>query len=122
MGIDYYNCDKCNGIYADCGYYVTCNEEAGGCGSSWCSNECAIDDGYIPHSCKLGNALEEGEACPEGECEHSDNDDCWECEHYTNTSCKHCRGEIVSDEDILEYALTLLNKTKEELISEIKNK
>jgi len=34
MGVDYYNCDICNEIYADCGTYESCQT----CGASWCAN------------------------------------------------------------------------------------
>lgn len=34
MGVDFYNCDICNDIYADCGPCGSCE----GCGQSWCGN------------------------------------------------------------------------------------
>jgi len=40
----------------------------------------------------------------------------------TVKSCAYCRGEIVSDGDILIKALELLGKTKEEVIEIIKKK
>jgi hypothetical protein len=56
MGVDFYNCEVCGEIFADCGEYVSCD----GCGAHWCSKECAEKAGgkggdyaWSTDSCKL---------------------------------------------------------------------
>lgn len=123
MGVDYYPCKRCGEVYCDCGYYVDCDEDAGGCGRDWCSDECAKADGYIECSCKLDKDIDSNGYADE-ECEHLEKGSlcCHDCDHFVQASCKYCREEVFEDDEILKYALCLLNKTKEELIDEMKNR
>lgn len=109
MGVDFYSCNKCGEVYADCGYYVTCEEDVGGCGRSWCSDKCANDDGYVECSCKLGKDLDDREAYCEDGCEkYKDKyDSCSsvDCEHFIEASCNHCRNEDFEYEDVVDYLL-----------------
>ena len=125
MGVDFYPCSRCGEVYCDCGDYTVCNEEAGGCGRDWCGDGCAESDGYIRCSCKLGKDIDVvGYA--EEECENLPQNSTYcadaECEHFVEASCSYCRNEIFTDEEVLWYALDLLNKTKEDLITEMKNR
>ena len=115
MGVDFYPCSRCGKVYCDCGDYTTCNEDEGGCGRDWCSYECAEEDGYVRGHCKINNE----------DCEnYEENYDCFygECEHYVKASCNYCRKETFEDDEILEYALCLLNKSKEDLVLEMRNR
>ena len=64
------------------------------CGKHWCCTECADEDGF-----KI------------------EQDD----EESYRTSCKYCRGEEFTDEELLDYALKLLDLNREELVAK-KNK
>ena len=70
MGVDYYNCERCGEIFADCGDFRNCNE----CGTRWCGSDCAEADGYVSPII----IDEDGE----------------EMTDYENESCGYCRGEI----------------------------
>lgn len=113
MSVEFYPCSRCNEVYCDCGDYTTCNESDGGCGRDWCSDDCAEEDGYIEGYCKIDN-----ENCDK----YGENDECLysECEHYVRASCNYCRGESVTDEKLLYFALKLLNMNKEELTIKFK--
>lgn len=90
MSIDYYSCNCCGETFPDCGYYVSCD-----CGNHWCSDECAIADGY---------RIDKEE------------DDEWEEE----TSCKYCREEDYDDSELLVYACVMLGITRDELVEKYK--
>ncbi|MGL4453721.1 MAG: hypothetical protein ACRCX8_06775 [Sarcina sp.] len=119
MGVDFYPCSYCGETYCDCGEYVTCNEEAGGCGRDWCGNECAGYDGHKDCSCKLERDIEDG--AYNYECEFANNYCCIDCENFTKASCNYCRGEEYEDGDLLEVAMKLLKCDRNYLIK-IKNK
>lgn len=118
MGVDFYPCSRCNKVYCDCGDFVICDEESGGCGRDWCSDFCAKEDGYKECYCKLDKELELGGYCDDG-CEmYKDKwDSCSsvKCSNFVRASCNYCRGEVISDDNLLTYALDLLGLTKEEL-------
>lgn len=116
MGVDFYPCSNCGDTYCDCGDYITCNEDAGGCGRDWCSDDCAIEDGYEKEHCKKGYDVYYGEP-DESDCEM---DSCIECEYFVPDSCSYCRKELFEDSDLLEKALEMLGLTKEELIEKMK--
>lgn len=117
MGVDFYPCSRCGDTYCDCGDYVTCCEDALGCGRDWCSDECAEADGYIREHCKLDKEVEY-RYCVE-ECKLSDDGCCTECEHYVGASCKYCRHEDYEDKELLEFALKMLDMSRNDLIEAI---
>ncbi|MGL5330368.1 MAG: hypothetical protein ACRDD7_13950 [Peptostreptococcaceae bacterium] len=124
MGVDYLICSNCRDGFPDCGSFVTCDYDAGGCGTNWCSEECAEEEGYVKCSCKLGKELNEYEGyCEEGCDKYKDKyDSCnsVDCENYTPTSCKYCRKEDFSDEQLLDKAMSLLGMNREDLIAKMK--
>jgi hypothetical protein len=87
MGVDFYPCECCGHVFADCGYFVSCE----GCGRYWCDDDCAESDGYI---------------CTEVD----DGEDILE-----ESTCSYCRGESFEDSEILSLALELLRKSHDEL-------
>ena len=119
MGVDFYPCSRCGEVYCDCGEFVTCSEDALGCGRDWCSYECAKEDGYIEEYCRFDKEVEYG-YCQE-KCDLSNNGDCTECSYYVHASCKYCRGEDYNDSELLQFALKKLNMSREDLINEINN-
>ena len=120
MSIDYYSCERCGNTFPDCGDYTTCNEDAGGCGRTWCSDKCAEKDGYIREYCKLGTDV--NYESPLEDCEFA-NDSKWNrcsnCENYVGSSCSYCRNEAFEDSTLLAYALSLIGMGKEELIKDL---
>lgn len=113
MGVDFYSCKSCGDTFPDCGDYVYCE-----CGEHWCSENCAEADGYQQEECILGYEVEYGEPQDEDECYKAS---CEGCENYIPKGCKYCRYEDFDDDVLLEYALQLLNKTRDEFIVEYKN-
>lgn len=97
MGQDWYSCDICGEAVSD--YhpeYKSCE-----CGKVFCDDECASDAGYINYS-------DEGLEMPIHP-KHG-----WSIE----SSCKYCRGEDVNDDTLLEFALSRLNLSREELVED----
>jgi len=87
MGSEQFVCDGCGDAEEVIGcesWY--CNK----CGKSWCSQECADEDG-----------LERDE------------------DNYGNDSCKYCRKEKFTDDQILKYALKKLKTTKAKIVKEM---
>lgn len=119
MSVDYYACDYCGDIFCDCGDYVSCE-----CGKHWCSEECAEEDGFERGHCGLNKDTDDG--VPEEDCDFAKNGECnswgYECEHWTKESCKYCRNEDFDDYKLLNFALEVLNVTREELIEDYKKK
>lgn len=124
MSVDFYPCSRCEETYRDCGCYVRCDESAGGCGRAWCSDFCAEQDGYVRCHCKLEKDINSHEGYCEDGCDkyNDEYDSCSSvnCEHYIEASCSYCRGEMFEDEELLDYALKLLNMSKEQLIDNIR--
>lgn len=104
MGVDYYSCNYCGETFPDCGDYTYCE-----CGNSWCSDECATEEGYVKEYCKLGYDVEDNE---EEDCCH----ECYGCSFHVETSCNYCRNEDYSNETLLDYALDLLGISRSNLI------
>lgn len=48
MGVVFYTCNRCGETFPDCGDYVSCE----GCGTVWCCDECAEEDGFVAEYCK----------------------------------------------------------------------
>lgn len=55
MGIDYLSCKYCGDAFPDVIDYISCS-----CGESWCSEECAEEDGFERKHCKLGKDTDDG--------------------------------------------------------------
>lgn len=124
MGVEFFPCSRCNESYCDCGEYVTCNFEAGGCERDWCSYECAEEDGYRECSCKLGRDINDCGSSSD-ECEFGTKTswgeyECKGCENFIEASCSYCRKEDYEDSDLLGKALELLSLTREDLIKKMK--
>ena len=124
MGVDFYSCSRCNDVYADCGDYVTCEEDVGGCGRDWCSDGCAELDGYRQCSCKLGKDIDH-QGYAEEECDYLkwNSTYCGDCENFIIASCNYCRNEDFEYEDILNYVLKEYanNRSIEEIVEEMRN-
>jgi hypothetical protein len=91
MGIDWKTCNCCGDTFPDCGDYIRCK-----CDTKWCGKKCAESEGY-----KDENA------------EKPYDEDL--------VSCSWCRNELFTDNELLSYALTILNLTREQLISKLRN-
>lgn len=113
MGVDFYPCSRCNNVYCDCGEYVMCE-----CGRDWCSDKCAENDGHkVIGYCEIQNI----------ECDdYSEDEFCCgrgDCKYYAEEeSCSYCRQEVYEDEEILEFVLRSINKSKDQIIEEMNNK
>jgi hypothetical protein len=86
MGVDWYACEHCGDTFPDAGYFVSCE----GCGTYWCSDECAEADGFKPV--------------------RDDDDD-----EIIESTCGHCRGDIISDWDLLVFAMKEIGVEYDEL-------
>lgn len=115
MSVDFLVCDNCGDTFPDCGYYVSCES----CGTCWCSDECADDDGFVREHCSKHPDLDDRDLMEEYRENHCDFDDCTECENYNPESCKYCRKEDYEDYVLLEKALELLKMSREELVRAI---
>lgn len=112
MGVEFYTCNYCGETFSDCGGFVGCE-----CGTKWCDDECAEADGYISEHCNLHPDLDDYDLMYDYRKNHCDYDSCYKCEHYVKASCKYCRQEDFDDGVLLEYALNLLNMSREEVIN-----
>lgn len=119
MSIDYFTCKHCGEAFPDCNYYVSCD-----CGNCWCSDECAIEDGYIDEHCLIHADLDNWSTMKQYRKTHHEcfesNDYCAECKHYAETSCKYCREEDFDDSELLVYACEMLGITRDELVEKYK--
>jgi len=108
MSIDYLSCKHCGEGFPDCCDYVGCD-----CGESWCSDECAEEDGYKETTCDLNNDEDECNIC----------EYCEDCEYLidSTSTCKYCREEDFEDDKLLEFLLKQQNKTRNQLTEEYKN-
>ena len=116
MGVEYYTCNYCGETFSDCGRYVSCES----CGTKWCDEECAEADGYIAEHCGLHPDLDTYDLMRQYRKEHCNFDSCADCGYFVPDSCKYCREEDFDDDVLLEYALHLLNMSREEIISRYK--
>ena len=115
MSVDYLTCNYCEENFPDCGYYVLCES----CGTNWCSEECAEQDGFIGENCAKYQYLYDRDLMEEYRETHCDFEDCTECEHFRPDSCKYCRKEDYTDDVLLDKALELLKMSREELVKVI---
>jgi hypothetical protein len=87
MGVDFYACDICGEVFADCGDYVSCE-----CGGRFCSNDCAHMD--------YGLYDDDGEDIGDGP-----------------GTCVLCREEEATDIDLISFLLNRCKLTREEAVS-----
>jgi len=102
MGQDWYSCDVCGEAVSD--YhpeYTSCE-----CGKTFCDDECASEAGFVRYD-------EDYEGEIPTHPKHG-----WELE----SSCAYCRGEIFEDDELLEFALKLLEIDRGELVKRYKSK
>lgn len=115
MSVDYLVCSNCGDTFPDCGYWLSCES----CGTCWCSDECAEEDGFVREYCSKHPDLDDRDLMESYRRTHCDFEDCTECEHYNPESCKYCRKEDYEDYVLLEKALELLKMSREELVKMI---
>lgn len=117
MSVDYYVCNYCDDTFPDCGCFLTCES----CGTKWCTDECAKQDGYIREHCEKHPDLDCRDLMESYRETHCSYEDCYDCDYYEPDSCKYCRHEDYNDYVILEKTLELLNMTREDVIKLINN-
>ena len=106
MGVDFYNCDKCNEIFDDCGHKYNSCEECGNRICFWCQVDMKMrsEAKYFSDGAKpIGDYWK-------------DTGDGW----YELIKCPYCDGTIVTDDEILTYLLDKLKTNKDDVIIEIK--
>lgn len=93
MGVDWIACHRCEETFPDCGSYVYCEP----CGTHWCSDYCATEDGYKREK--------------------------WEDEdgYEYDSSCKYCRQEDFTDTQLLEYVMKNATVSREKLVEYCKS-
>lgn len=92
MGVDFYTCENsdCGYNFPDCGDYFGCD-----CGHHYCSPECG--------GRQLSAEIEDNQFCD-----------------YSNdypeeiTTCIICRGEVIPNEDLLQFLLKKYSLTRQE--------
>jgi hypothetical protein len=114
MGVDFLVCKNCGDTFCDCGEYVSCE-----CGEHWCGDECAEADGCDKEKCNQGYEVYDGYE-QNDECEKGNQDGCRHCNDYMTGGCNFCREEDFEDYVLLDFALELLNKTRQQLVEEYK--
>lgn len=88
MSTDYRTCE-CGETFADCADGVVfCN-----CGMAWCSEECAAVDGYREEVVTHEDGSEE-----------------------EIRSCNFCRGDDFSDKELLEFVVSALGVSRDDLV------
>ena len=112
MSVDYFVCEYCGETFSDAGHFVTCES----CGTNWCSDECANEDGYVPVHCDKHHILDNMDLMEKYRESHCNSNSCYECQNYVPDSCKWCRNEDYTNETLLEKALKMLNMTRQELV------
>ena len=113
MGVDFYTCNRCGETFPDCGPYVSCE----GCGTVWCCDECAEEDGFVAEYCKKYDVYGYEDMNNEREIRGCDYSYCSDsCPEYVGESCKYCRNEDYDDLTLLNKALELLKMSREELV------
>ena len=102
MGVDFAPCTACGRTFPDCGRFAECNEDFGGCGRRYCSDDCA----------KLASpgrdhpwTWREQEALPQEE------------RDAIKTTCVDCRSENPSDENLLEFLRLQNGLTRDQVVA-----
>ena len=104
MSVDFSPCNLCGTTFCECGPHSSCDT----CGQKLCgpcSDKLKLF-GPCSDKLKVGGNMKDKPA-----------DD--EKEDYQQ--CPFCSGQIVSDEDLLEYLIMKSNKTRAELESEFRS-
>lgn len=117
MGVGFLTCHNCGHNFPDCGEFVRCES----CGTNWCNDACAEEEGFIAEHCALYNVYgyhEMSEIRKDKECPFLNG--CYECGYYVSDSCNLCRGEDYEDAELLQKALELLQMKREDLIEKMK--
>jgi hypothetical protein len=97
MGVDYYNCEICNEIFADAGHYGHCGKcEATLCGH--CYDEMRTKNG------ELGEEHEKAS---------------WYGEEAPNC-CDVCDGTVIDETEFINFLVKKIGSTREELEIEFK--
>jgi len=96
MGIDYYACDNCGDTFPDCGPYTHCED---------CYR-------YLCSPCSDKMEIGSYRMSKNGQDDYDEDD-----EHGI---CPYCSGAIVTEEQLLEYALEKLGMGQDELEKELK--
>jgi hypothetical protein len=117
MSVDFWSCHNCGETFPDCGEYVSCES----CGTVWCCDECAEEEGYIEEHCKKWDVCGYDDLNEERKIRKCDYEWCDTCPEYVADSCKYCRGEDYEDSELLDKALELLKMKREDLV-DIMNK
>ncbi len=132
MGVDFYNCAECTEIYADCGDYTTCDV----CGRGFCS-ACEDVTTEFELECEgVGDCVESmGWVDPDVVREEDVDGVCTCCDvvknfrknqihHETYRVCEKCLTVKdpydVGDTHIISYLLKLTQKSRNEVVEDIK--
>lgn len=115
MSVDYYVCNNCGETFADCSEYISCDE----CGTRWCCDECAEEDGFIAEHCKKYDVYGYDDLQEERKIRNCDCSCYDDCPEYVGDSCKYCRNEDYDDSTLLNRALDLLGINRIELVQMI---
>lgn len=117
MSVDYYSCNNCGETFSDCGSFVSCET----CGTKWCCDECAEEDGYIAEHCKKYDVYGYSDLGDERRIRGCKYSYCCDCPEHVSDSCKYCRNEDYDDLTLLNKALELLQMSREELVEAVNN-
>lgn len=94
MGVDWFPCDNCDETFPDAGPYALC-EDCSGKLCCKCMKKLSIRDTMVA---KIEN---------------------YDPDEYSQ--CPFCSREIITNADLLTYALNRLGKTRKELEQELRN-
>lgn len=86
MGVDFSNCDACDEVFCKCDSYSVCDD----CGSYLCGS--CMEEFEVHHHMA---------AEPSGE--------------YDEDKCPFCSKQVITDTELLEFALTELKTNKDKL-------
>lgn len=98
MGQDFYSCNHCGEAFGD--YwdgYEMCE-----CGKNYCSQECATENGFERYD------------------EDFNADEWYEKYGDVESTCQFCRGENLTDAEILQWFLDAGSFTREDAVNMIK--
>lgn len=97
MGVDFITCKLCKYNFPDCGDYARC----GVCETYFCSS-CGDEYSFVSE-----DDLYENEKDPEGH-------------PLPENTCPFCTKSVITDKEVLEFALAKLGATRKELEAEIR--
>lgn len=106
MGVVFLTCNKCKRTFPDCGPFERCDEDWGGCGRHYCSDECA----------KLERpGHDRAPTWQEVEDLYQNDRAAWEALEVT---CVDCRGALPNDRNIIDFLLKRCGMTRSEADAE----